>query len=170
MMRSRRLTGYTLLETLAVMSLLSLIMSIAGAWIIRTMQFDAAVRRQSNHHTILLRLGEQLRRDLRRGQSMAVTDDNQLIITLAADHSATYQILAAKIEYAQIAAESLRRRETFELMGNRTAIWDTSGMPTAVGLIVQRQSESGRSDVIDLHIRGSVDSARDLQPVQGVDR
>jgi prepilin-type N-terminal cleavage/methylation domain-containing protein len=167
MMEVPRKLGYTLLEMITVMALLSFLMSLAGAWIIQTMRFDSAVRQQSNHHATMLRLDQQLRGDIQAGRSMSMIDGDQLIITLDEDRTANYRIDEQRIEYRQLDGERVVRHESFALLSASSARWDTSAMPNSIGLILHRGKASGISDVIDLHVRGSVRPAKFLVPVNG---
>jgi prepilin-type N-terminal cleavage/methylation domain-containing protein len=169
MKRPRRKDGYTLVEIIAVMTLLSFIMSVAVAWIIQTMRFDSAIQRRLSHHGTMLRLDEQLRNDIRHGQAMSIGDEDQLIISVGDGRSVTYQISEHRIDREQLDGRSVGRRESFRLMGDHSARWDKSAMPESIGLIVRRSTNAGNSNVIDLHIRGTVDSDRWLQPMTEVD-
>lgn len=152
--------GYTLVEIISVMGIFSLLMSISVAWIMQTMRYDSAVRARLNDHKMLLLLDRQLRDDIERGRSMSM-DDNQLTIDLGSNQLATYSLTENRMVYQQ----SSGRQETYRFLDSSSARWETSEMPVAIGLVVQRTKSEHQGGAVDLYVRGAIRSNSMLQAI-----
>ncbi len=167
MNRSRRSGGYTLIEMISVMGLMSLMMSIAVAWIVQTMRIDSVLQQRLDNHKTLLRLDQQLRDDVRLGQSMSVRE-NELTIEFFGQRSAVFQLQPGKLTYEVRDGTSKVREESFLFLADAAATWEISAMPKTIGLTVARVAEMGDFGPVDLHVRASIQSNRLYRPGLGV--
>jgi prepilin-type N-terminal cleavage/methylation domain-containing protein len=161
MILHRLRSGYTLIEMLAVMSLFSILMSLAVAWILQTMKFDAAVRERLEYHQTLLTIDRLLRDDIRRARAISVDENQQLLMVFSrtnqVEQSASFQLTPSEIRYTRRAGRVIERSETFRLDSRGSCRWDLSELPSSIGLIVDRTSAAGDDSPTDLHTRATLD-------------
>jgi len=168
-------SGYTLIEIVSVMSIFSVLMSIAVAWILQTMRFDSIVQERMTNHGVMMQLNQRLRDDIRHGQSMSMRDDEQLTISqltilLGDNRSATYRLSPHRLDYRRQNEQGIEQHESYRFLDDSSVHWDTSAMPNSIGLIVRRNAETGNASPVDLNIRATLDSDRSLSRVEMDDR
>lgn len=163
---SRKRRGYTLIELLFMISIAVILLSVNVGWIHQTMKFSSKMTQRQRHHQNLTRLAWELRDDVRQSQSLAMQDENCLVLRMNDDTNIDYKISGHSIEMERRTGETTIRRERYELSPNSIASWDVSELPDWVSLIVKRGREGLAEDpdrsardnevtAVDLHVRVS---------------
>ncbi len=137
MSRPDKRAGFTLFELLAVMSIGSVLMLLAVAWIGETIKFTSRTNNHRRQHQQLTRLGWNLRTDVRLSQSMAIDNERRLVLQGNDGHRIFYSISGTTIEMEKSGGSQVSR-ERYRLAAGSLIEWDISGMPDSIGLIVSR--------------------------------
>lgn len=137
MSRLNNRLGFTLIEVLATMSVGSMMLLIAIAWIGETTKFASRMKAHQNQHDQLTRLAWQLRSDVRLSRSMSIEDGDRLVLRSGDGQQIVYSISGDAVEMKTSGGSQLSR-DKFSLATGSLITWDTSGMPNSIGLIVSR--------------------------------
>lgn len=138
-MTTRR-SGKSLIELVAVMSILSVIMAITGAAFARMMSVDRAARRAVVSRANLSRLSVQFRNDVRAAgaASLAVGDGDrpqQLNVTRPDGTVAAYRITPEGVERVLRRGMETLGREEYQFPGSRHRFEIDRADPTVMALV-----------------------------------
>ena len=154
MSRADHRAGFTLVELVAVISIGSVIMLLAIAWIGETIKFASRTVSHRRQHQQLTRLGWNLRTNVRMSQSMTIENDRRLVLQGADGNRISYSISGSTIEMENSGGTQVSR-ENYRLAAGSRIQWDTSGMPHSIGLIVSRTPHGSTALTTAPNVAGS---------------
>ncbi len=136
--------GYTLLECLIMISMLTALMTIALSWIHISMKFSKTIKQRATIHRQLARLSRELRSNITDADRFQI-DGETLSLTDGATNT-TYTISAGAIErkrrMAPVGDETVVNIEAFQIGSDVDAKWSTgtvSGQPDWVELTIRQR-------------------------------
>ena len=152
-------SGFSILETIILMSVASTVMMVAVGWIHQSLKFGSIMDQRTEHHATLMRLARELRDDVHRGESLAMESDSALLISMSDNRAVRYAIRNNRVVLSDSEAGKIVRNESFQLAERSNVWWDQSEMPQSVVLVVERASLAhsvAAAPVVDLHVSASV--------------
>ena len=121
--RKRRHAGYTLIEMLLVLSIISFLSAVSVKWLYESLQFFARTNELQKQHQVLSRLEDSLRKRARDSVSMS---RNEQSLTLDyPDGTITIYTIEGQQVFVRTEADSkIVSRDRFDLGQNANAVWD----------------------------------------------
>ena len=169
---ARRRRGYTLVECLVALSLLSVTLTTVALTLHTLYQADHRLRDELAYESELERFTAQLRTDAHPAveatidsSTVEVSAADSLELSLGADRTIQYSILPERIERTAHQADTVRHRESYRLPPSASAKWQMQEdrTPPIVTLVLElrsgdRAGEGAISSVV--HIDAAVQLIR----------
>jgi prepilin-type N-terminal cleavage/methylation domain-containing protein len=133
--------GYTLIELVVVISMTSVLLVVVVGWLHQSLKFGSSMRERQRNHRSLTELAWQLRDDVRQSESIAVEDNNRLVIKSLGGNTTSYTLSNSKSVVERKENGSSNQQSQFELSDSSVAHWDTSEMPDWISLVVSKQPD-----------------------------
>ena len=139
--------GYALVEMLVMISVVTMVMTVALSWIHASMRFSSAVKDRSMVHQQLNRLEEDLRTRIGRAKSIKVEGDT--LILSSGESQTRYTIKDHVLErvHESNAADDAAQTgaENFRIGRDVGARWGTEELPEWVSLTIRQKPVSDDS-------------------------
>lgn len=140
MMISQFRRGYSLIELMLVLSMFSVLMTLAVTWINQSMKFGSTIQSRQTHHHSLQRFAHQLREDLHRSLSAVKTDSKTLTLQLMTETVVVYQFMDAKVVRTLSKASKPVHFESYGFVAGTPLEWIVDESGSRAGVQVFRSS------------------------------
>ena len=159
----KKRNGYSLAEMLVVITVASVLLSIAAQLVTRAMRIDTTWREQGDVARSMSRLAHDLRQDIHQARSLIVTQDPQALeLTRVDGAKVSYTVAAEEIVRSSQRDDEQLEREYYKISADQQVEMRSLSDPPRVELLVtQAVKLVGEPSRVILHV--SVEVGRFLR-------